>query len=48
VRAVEVLEQIGNREARQVLADLARGASAAQQTIEAKAALERLGKQQAP
>jgi hypothetical protein len=48
VRAVEVLEQIGNQEARQILADLARGASAAQLTIEAKTALERLGKQQVP
>jgi hypothetical protein len=48
VRAIEVLEQIGNQEARQILADLARGASAAQLTIEAKTALERLAKQQVP
>jgi hypothetical protein len=42
VRAIEVLERIGNAEARQVLAALARGAPTAALTIDAKAALERL------
>jgi hypothetical protein len=42
VRAVEVLEQIGTREARQVLETLAAGASGAYRTHEARAALERL------
>jgi hypothetical protein len=42
VRAVEVLEQIGDPRARRVLATLAGGASAAQLTTEAKTALERL------
>lgn len=42
LRAVEVLEQIGTAEAQQVLSGLAKGAPAARQTQEAKAALERL------
>jgi hypothetical protein len=42
VRAVEVLERIGDAGARRVLAALARGAPEAQLTIEAKTALERL------
>ncbi|HTU18927.1 MAG TPA: sigma-70 family RNA polymerase sigma factor [Gemmataceae bacterium] len=43
-RAIEVLELIGTREAREVLATLAAGADAARLTREAKAALERLAK----
>jgi WD40 repeat protein len=42
VRAVEVLERIGNPEARALLAELAKGGSEAEPTIEAKAALKRL------
>lgn len=42
VRAVEVLERIGNPAARRVLAALARGTPEAQLTVEAQAALERL------
>ncbi len=42
IRAVVVLEQIGNAEARKILAALAAGAARARQTQEAKAALERL------
>jgi hypothetical protein len=42
VRAVEVLEQIGDPQARQTLATLAGGAAVAQLTTEAKTALERL------
>lgn len=41
-RVVEVLEHIGNAEARAVLAELAKGASEAELTGAAKAALERL------
>jgi hypothetical protein len=41
-RAVDVLEQIGSPEARALLAGLARGFPAADLTVEAKAALERL------
>ncbi|HTU18306.1 MAG TPA: WD40 repeat domain-containing protein [Gemmataceae bacterium] len=41
-RVVEVLEHIGNADARAFLAELARGASEAELTGEAKAALERL------
>jgi hypothetical protein len=41
-RAIEVLERIGNTEARSVLAVLARGDPEAQLTKEAKSALERL------
>jgi hypothetical protein len=42
VRAVEVLERIGDAKARQLLDILAKGAPAAQLTVEARAALERL------
>ena len=42
VRAVEVLERIGDAKARQLLGMLAQGAPAAQLTVEARAALERL------
>jgi hypothetical protein len=43
LRAVEVLEMIGTREARQVLEAVAKGAPEAELTRQAKAALERLG-----
>jgi hypothetical protein len=42
VRAVEVLERIGDRAARRLLTALARGAPEAQLTVEAQSALERL------
>ena len=42
IRAIEVLEHIGSREARQLLQKLADGAAEARQTREAKAALQRL------
>jgi WD40 repeat protein len=42
VRAVEVLERVGNADARALLSQLAGGAAAARLTSEAKAALERL------
>jgi hypothetical protein len=42
LRAVEVLEQLGTAEAHNLLEKLATGAPEAQQTREAKAALERL------
>lgn len=42
LRAVEVLEHIGNSEARRVLATLAEGTAEAQRTQEAKASLQRL------
>jgi hypothetical protein len=42
IRAVQVLEQIGSPEARQVLAALAGGGPGARLTREAKASLERL------
>jgi RNA polymerase sigma factor (sigma-70 family) len=42
IRALEVLELAGTPEARQVLQSLAKGASGARQTQEAKASLERL------
>jgi hypothetical protein len=42
MRAVQVLERIGTSEARQVLEKWAKGAPAARQTREAKAALDRL------
>jgi hypothetical protein len=42
LRAIEVLEDIGNSEARSALARLAKGLPEAQQTRQAKAALERL------
>jgi hypothetical protein len=44
VSAIEVLETIGDAAARQVLAALARGAPTAWLTIEAEAALERVGR----
>jgi hypothetical protein len=44
-RAVEVLEQIGDQEARKALAALTRGSTGAQLTVEAKTALERLAKE---
>src|SRR5262245_6945753 len=44
LRAVEVLEQIGDPESRKVLTGLAAGAEGARITREAKAALERLEK----
>src|SRR5262249_22206725 len=44
VRAIEVLERIGNPEARQLLQSLAKGADEARLTWEAKAALKRLPK----
>jgi WD40 repeat protein len=44
IRAVEVLEHIGNADARQVLEKLAAGAPEAWLTQEAKASLERLAK----
>jgi WD40 repeat protein len=43
VRAVQVLEQIGTREARKVLERLANGAVSARVSQEARASLERLG-----
>jgi hypothetical protein len=45
VRALEVLERIGNAEARSVLDKLGQGAPLARQTREARAALARLAKQ---
>jgi hypothetical protein len=42
VRAVEVLERIGNEPARRILSALARGAWEAQLSLEARAALKRL------
>lgn len=45
VRAVEILEQIGTPEARQLLESLSRGASGALLTREAQASLARLGRQ---
>ena len=47
LRAVEVLEQIGNSEAKNVLEKLAGGAERFQLTKEAKASLDRLNKQSA-
>ena len=44
IRAVMVLEQIGDAEARRLLQRLAEGAAEARQTREAKAALQRLSK----
>ena len=41
-RAIEVLERIGNAEARALLTELARGFPKADLTVEAKAALDRL------
>jgi hypothetical protein len=47
LRAVEVLEQVGRRESRQVLQRLAGGAPDARLTQEAKASLDRLAKRTA-
>jgi hypothetical protein len=44
LRALEVLERIGNSRARAVIESLANGAPGARQTEEAKAALERLSR----
>jgi hypothetical protein len=44
LRGVEVLEAIGSAEAKAVLQELAKGVPEAELTVEAKAALERLGK----
>ncbi len=44
LRTIEVLENIGNPQARQVLAELAKGAPKAKLTQDAQAALERLAK----
>jgi hypothetical protein len=44
VRAVEALEAINSPEARQVLADLAKGPAVSRLVREAKASLERMGK----
>jgi len=44
LRGVEVLETIGSAEAREVLRGLTKGVPEAELTVEAKAALERLGK----
>jgi RNA polymerase sigma factor (sigma-70 family) len=46
LRAVEVLERIGTADARRDLASLSRGASEARRTQDAKAALERLTRQE--
>jgi WD40 repeat protein len=48
LRAVMVLEQIDTAEARNVLQALGNGAAAARRTQEARAALERLGRREAP
>ena len=45
LRAIQALEYVGSGEARDILKSLARGAPAAWETQEAKAALERLAKQ---
>jgi len=44
LRAIQVLEQIGSREARAVLGGLATGTPEALETQEAKASLDRMGK----
>jgi hypothetical protein len=46
LRAVEVLERVGNPEARRVLQSLARGAAGGTVTQEARAALKRMDKRQ--
>jgi hypothetical protein len=43
IRAVEILERIGNAEAKRVLDGIAKGAPPAQLTREAQSALDRLG-----
>jgi hypothetical protein len=48
LRALEVLEQIGTPEARQVLEKLARGAPEAALTLDAKRAVERLARRAGP
>jgi hypothetical protein len=47
MRAVEVLERVGTPEARAALEDLAKGLDVARLTVEARASLERLRKQDA-
>jgi hypothetical protein len=42
LRAIQVLERVGSQDAQQLLEDLAGGSSAAPETQEAKAALDRL------
>jgi hypothetical protein len=42
LRAIQVLEQIGSPEAARILKELAGGAPSAHETLEAKAASERL------
>jgi WD40 repeat protein len=44
VRALEVLEGVGTRQAKELLTELAQGAPGARRTREAKAALQRLGR----
>src|SRR5262249_27696236 len=44
LRAVEVLEHVGNQEAQQLLESYSKGAAGIELTLEATAALERLGK----
>jgi hypothetical protein len=48
LRAVEVLEHIGTAEARQVLRELAQGGPGARLTDEARTALQRLERREAP
>jgi hypothetical protein len=48
LRAIEVLENIGTREAREVLQGLAKGAPGARLTQEARASVDRLEKRPAP
>jgi hypothetical protein len=48
LRAIEVLEQIGSRDALALLQTLARGMPEARRTQEAKASLQRLAQQSAP
>jgi hypothetical protein len=47
VRALEILEQVGTPEARELLEKLTKGASEARLTREAKASVERLAKRTA-
>jgi hypothetical protein len=44
LKTVQILEKIGNDEARQMLEQLSKGAAGARLTVDAKTALERLGK----
>lgn len=48
LRAIQVLEQIGNRDAQQLLRRLAQGAPEAMETLQARAALQRLAERSAP